>query len=266
MQAIIDINWVDLFIAYSLLLIPVAVFYYLKTGLVKDTVIAAMRMTVQLLAVGVYLEFLFRKNNLWLNMLWGIIMILIASYTTVKRSDLSQKRFFVPATLALLTAIFLIDLYFFKVVLKLDYFFEARYFIPITGMLLGNALRTNIIALNEYFSRLVKERQQYRYAVANGATHKEALIPFYRQAVKKAFNPSIATMSIMGLISLPGMMTGQILSGTSPATAIKYQILIMITIFVSSMLTVIFTVIISNRFIFDEFKNLKPGILKENSL
>ncbi len=264
MQEIVDINWIDLFIAYSLLLIPIAVFYYLKTGLVKDTVIAAARMTIQLLAVGVYLEFLFRKNNMWLNMLWGIIMILIASYTTVKRSELSQKHFFVPGTLALLASIFLIDLYFFKAVLKLDYFFEARYFIPITGMLLGNALRTNIIALNEYFSRLVKEKQLYRYAVANGASHKEALSPFYREAVKKAFNPSIATMSIMGLISLPGMMTGQILSGTSPATAIKYQILIMITIFVSSMLTVIFTVAISNKFIFDDFKNLKPGILKEN--
>ena len=131
-------------------------------------------------------------------------------------------------------------------------------------MLLGNALRTNIIALNEFFSRLVKEKQMYRYAVANGATHKEALIPFYREAIKKAFNPSIATMAIMGLISLPGMMTGQILSGTSPATAIKYQILIMITIFVSSMLTVIFTIAISNKFIFDDFKNLKPAILKEN--
>ena len=127
MQEIIDINWWDLFIAYSLLMIPVAVFYYLKTGLVKDTIIAAIRMTIQLLAVGVYLEFLFRKNNMWLNMLWGIIMILIASYTTVRRSDLSQKLFFIPGTIALLASIFLIDLYFFKAVLKLDYFFEARY-------------------------------------------------------------------------------------------------------------------------------------------
>ena len=263
MQETIDINWGDLFIAYSLLLIPLAVFYYLKTGLVKETVIAAVRMTVQLLAVGIYLEFLFRENNMWLNLLWGIIMILIASYTTIRRSELSQKKFFLPGTFALVLSISLIDLYFFKIVLKLDYFFEARYFIPITGMLIGNALKTNIIALNEYFSLLVKEKQFYRFAIANGATFKEAILPFYRGAIKKAFNPSIATMSIMGLISLPGMMTGQILSGTSPATAIKYQIMIMITIFVSSMLTVIFTISVSNRFIFDDLKNLKSKILKD---
>lgn len=260
---ILDINWLDLFVTYSLLLIPIYVFWYFKTGLVKDTIIAAIRMTLQLLALGVYLEVLFRLNNLWLNLLWGIIMIIIASYTTIKRSELNMRLFFLPTTIALSLAIFLIDLYFFKAVLKLDYFFEARYFIPITGMLLGNALRSNIIALNAYFSRLSTENQLYKFAIANGASQKEALLPFFRDAIKKAFNPSIATMAIMGLISLPGMMTGQILSGTTPTIAIKYQILIMITIFVSSMLTVMFTVLISNRFIFDEYKNLKTNILQK---
>ncbi len=259
---IVDISWWDLSIAYLLLLIPISVFWYFKTGLVKDTVVAAVRMTLQLLALGVYLEILFRLNNAWLNSLWWIIMVLIASYTTVKRSELSQKLFFMPSSIALIIAIFLIDLYFLKVLLHLDFFFESRYFIPITGMLLGNALRTNIIALNSYFGKLVAERSFYRFALANGATFREALTPFFREAIKKAFNPSIATMSIMGLISLPGMMTGQILSGTSPATAIKYQIMIMITIFVTSMLTVMLTILISNRFVFDEFKNIKTGLIK----
>jgi len=259
---IINIGWIDLLIAYSLLLIPVYVFWRYKTGLVKDTIIAAVRMTVQLLALGLYLEVLFRLNNTWLNLLWGIIMIIIASYTTIKRSELSKKMFLIPFTLALFASITLIDLYFFKIVLKLNFFFESRYFIPITGMLLGNALRTNIIALNEYFEKLVLENNAYKFALANGATQKEALLPFYRRAIKKAFNPSIATMAIMGLISLPGMMTGQILSGTNPAIAIKYQILIMITIFASTMLAVMFTIAISNGFIFDDYKNVKPNIQK----
>jgi putative ABC transport system permease protein len=128
-------------------------------------------------------------------------------------------------------------------------------------MLLGNCIRTNIFGLSSYYNKLQKEQTLYKYALANGATKKEALFPYMRNSLKTSFAPTIATMAVVGLISLPGMMTGQILGGSSPTVAIKYQIMLMITIFVSSILAVVLTIFISNKFIFDPFQNLKTKII-----
>ena len=83
-----------------------------------------------------------------------------------------------------------------------------------------------------------------------------------RDALKIAFNPTIATTAIMGLISLPGMMTGQILGGSDPGVAVKYQIMLMITIFSSSILNVVLTIFLSNRFAFDAYDNLRKDIFR----
>ncbi len=262
MNSVEDIKWINLALGYLLLLIPITMFWYFQTGLVKDTLWASLRMTVQLLLVGTYLEFIFKMNNVWINLLWVFIMVVIATSTTIKRSELNLKMFALPVFISLASSLMVVDFYFFGVVIGLKNLFDAIYFIPITGMLLGNCIRGNIIGLSSYYKRLYKEKTLYRFSLANGATWNEALIPYMKEAVKLAFNPSIATMAVIGLISLPGMMTGQILGGSSPMIAIKYQIMLMITILVSSVITVVLTIYISNKFVFDEYFNLKKSVMR----
>lgn len=263
MEAVADISYVNLALGYLILIIPVAALYYYRTGLVMDALIATGRMTAQLAFVAVYLEYIFEWNNAWINILWVVIMVVIASVTTINRSGITLKMFLAPVLFALAASIIIIDAYFLGVVIRLDNFFDARYFIPITGMLLGNCMRGNIIALNSYYTGLADKRIVYRFYLANGAGRGEALAPFMKKALQDSFNPTIASMAVIGLISLPGMMTGQILGGSSPAVAIKYQIMLMITIFVSSMITVLATILTANKFIFDRFDNLKSGAVKE---
>ena len=129
-------------------------------------------------------------------------------------------------------------------------------------MLLGNCIQSNIIGLTAYYSRLREDQLLYYYALANGATRDEALFPFMRDALRKAANPAIASMAVIGLVSLPGMMTGQILGGSNPRVAIKYQIMIMIAIFTASLLTVISAIFIANKFAFDDFDNFKSDAVK----
>ena len=246
-----DISWIDLSIGYLLIIIPVIAFWYYNTGMIKATLIAVARMTIQLFLVGLYLEYIFNLNSAWLNAGWVLAMVIIASFTVVHRSGLTRKLFLVPVLIAMLISIFFIDVYFLAIVVKLDYLLEARYFIPITGMLIGNSLSNNIIALNSFYKGLDRDQVQYRFALANGATRHEALKNFIAEALRKSLNPTIATTSVVGLISLPGMMTGQILGGSDPSVAIKYQIMIMITVLVSSLITVILSIIISNKFVID---------------
>ena len=120
-------------------------------------------------------------------------------------------------------------------------------------MLLGNMLSTNVMALNTFYSGVEREKQLFQYLLGNGATLSEALAPFMREALIKSFNPALASMSVMGLIALPGTMTGQILGGSSPNVAIKYQITIMVTTFASTLISVLLTLWISRKQSFDEF-------------
>lgn len=177
----VDISNVQLLFGFLLLLLPVYFLYYYRTGLVKDTLIAAARMTVQLFLIGFYLEYLFVWNNLWINILWVIVMVCVAGWTVLKRTDLNVRNLLLPVAAAFFFSIALIDLYFMGLVVRLDNLFDARYFIPVSGMILGNMLSANVIALNAFFGRLKRERQLYLYLLGNGASRQEALSSFIRE-------------------------------------------------------------------------------------
>ena len=135
-----------------------------------------------------------------------------------------------------------------------DNLFVWLYFIPIRGIILGNMVAAYVIALNVYYGQLERERTLYLYRLGNGASGAEARAPFMKEALKKSFNPTIASMAVMGLISLPGTMTGQILGGSSPNVAIKYHIMLMISIFSSSLISVLLTLYFPKRSTFAMFE------------
>ncbi len=260
---ITDIHWMDLMLGYGLLVLPILIFWYYETGLVMESLIAIVRMTIQLIIIGLYLEFIFETDSVLLNIGWVILMITVATYTVSTRSELNRKYFLLPVLLATLGTIMIVDAFFLGFVIKLENAFTARYFIPITGMILGNILKSNIIALNSFYGDLHNNMSYYHYALGNGATRSEALKPFMRKSLKQAFNPTIATMAVVGIISLPGMMTGQILSGSDPNLAVKYQIMIMITIFVTGTVSTWLTIKIANTFVFDDFDNPVDKLIRE---
>lgn len=255
-----DISLLNLALGYLMVIIPIAVFAYYKTGLVKDTIIAFARMTIQLFLVGLYLKYVFVWNYWWLNLIWGLLMIIVATITIGRRSNMKKSIFIVPIFLSILFSMIIVDGYFLGIVIKLNNVFSAMYFIPITGMILGNCLRSNVIALSSFYKNLNKDRTMFRFLIANGATREEAIMPFMRESLRLSFNPTIANTAVIGLISLPGMMTGQLLGGSSPDVAIKYQIMLVITIFVASLITVFLSIKIVNLFVFDKFDRLKAEL------
>jgi putative ABC transport system permease protein len=133
----------------------------------------------------------------------------------------------------------------FLIVFDMGTFFSARYLIPIGGMIMGNMLRGNIVSLDRFYHSLTQREEEYIYYISLGASKREALLPFIREALKPALSPYLATVATMGLVALPGMMTGQILGGASPAVAIQYQVMIMIAIFVASTISTFLGVLFS---------------------
>lgn len=261
---IIDLSWLQLATAFLIMVIPAYILYKYRTGLNKKLLTASVRMVLQLLFVGYYLEYLFMYDSPWINAGWIMIMVLVADFATLDRSELKRKKsLLIPVFGATFLGIIVIDLFFLEAVIQLPKFLAAQYTIPITGMVLGNCLRSNVIGINAFYYSLQEHRERYQFFLSAGATRNEALRSFISEALQKSANPTLATMATIGLVSLPGMMTGQILSGSSPLIAIKYQIMIMVAIFSGTVLSVYLGIVFSNRFVFEGTDMLDESILKK---
>jgi len=262
MNTITDISLWDLAFGFIILIIPVSFFLYYRIKLIKDIFIAVIRMVIQLGLIALYLEWIFNLNSAWLNSLWVLFMIAVGVHTSINRIGLNWKYFVFPLFIAGLTSVIILDVFFLGFVLKLDYLFDARYFIPITGMILGNSLNHNIVGLSSYLKGLSEKSDLYYFLLTNTSNTKLALRPFVGDSIKSGLNPLIGTISVIGLISLPGMMTGQILGGSSPVIAIKYQIMIMLAIIAGCSINLFLSIIFSNRFVFDGYGKLKMNMLQ----
>lgn len=262
MNTAVHIPLWSMILCYLLLLIPLGVAWYLRIGIVRRILWAVLRMTAQLTAVGAALIYVFRWDHNWINIGWVIVSIVFATYSAVQNTELNYRKFFLPVFAALLISTGSILLFFNGVLLQLSNVFSAQYLIIIGGMLLGNALKGIIIGIADFYKAIHENNNRYFYHLAAGAGQMEALIPFLRDGLKASLNPTVASMATMGIVFLPGMMTGQIIGGSSPDTAIQYQIAIMITIFVCITLSVALTILFSVRQSFDEYGNLKEEVYR----
>lgn len=248
MENSIDINNWKLVAFLSILLIPLAINYRFKLTLGKTISVSVVRMSLQLIMVGLYLVFLFELNSFIINLIWLSVMLLIGSRAVITNAKL-KPRYLYPLVISAMTlsllpilAILLMGL------LQPSPSYSAQYLIPLAGMLLGNSLTGNIVALQQFYSSLKDKESEYLAALALGATPKQACLPFIQQALKSALAPILASMATTGVVTLPGMMTGQILGGVAPIIAVKYQLVIMVSVFTMLSLSVALTLSLCVRF------------------
>ncbi|MGC9366285.1 MAG: ABC transporter permease [bacterium] len=259
-----DISLISVFLCFLLLIVPVAIFLRFKVQLIKSLLSSVARMTLQLFLAGVYLQFIFRWNNVFINILWLMIMVTAATITVLRSTNLNIRKLFLSIFCSFLITVIAVLVYFNWVVIGLEVIFDSRYVIVIGGMLLGNSLRGSIVGLNSIYQQLKKSESCYLYCLAGGATKFEALMPYLQDSLKFALMPTIASMATIGLVHLPGMMTGQILGGSNPMVAVKYQITIMIAIFTVTSLNVVLTFLFSIYASFNRYGVIKKGIWKNH--
>jgi len=258
----VDLTITSMLWMYALMLVPLAVFYYLRLGIIRDTLISLVRMTVQLILVGLYLKYIFQLNNGFVSLLWVVIMLVVANMSILKKAGLKRNLFFWRSLAGVAGSTLLASGWFILVSIRPDPLYDARYLVPITGMILGNCLRSNVLSLERFYSGIRKNENEFMTYLMLGASLREAVRPYLRDAIKAAVNPSVATMATMGIVSLPGMMTGQILGGALPVEAIKYQIGIMICIFTSMVVASLVNILLSLPVAFDDHQRLNADIFR----
>ncbi len=256
-----NISYLSLILYSAILIIPIIIFYYLRIKKIKTLFISIIRMLIQLTFVALYLEYIFETESLIVNILWILIMIIVANTSILNQSGLKIRKLFFYTIWAFLISILFV---FIPLLIVFDpkVLISPRYMIPLAGMILGNILRVNIISLERFYNALRNREEEFIYYIYLGASKWEALKPFLSESVGSAISPQIAMISTMGLVSLPGLMTGQILGGTSPVIAIKYQIMIMIAIFTTAVISTFIGIVFSVYGTLDRFLRLKKEVFK----
>jgi len=262
-MATLDIQLPQMALLYGLCLLPVLLLWLIGLRLSRDIGISILRMTIQLALVGIYLKTLFDLNNPWLNGLWILVMLIVADLSILRRAGLKARYFALATFAAIASSILFSTAYLVILVIQPTHYYDARYIVPLAGMILGNCLQGNVIALERFYSAVRKNENEYATFLMLGATRWEAVRPYFREAIKAAINPTIAGMATMGLVSLPGMMTGQILGGSEPGLAVKYQIAIMICIFTSTTIASIINLKLSVAIAFNAYDVLRDDVIKK---
>ena len=238
---------------YILLIIPFGMMLWLRIPIIGKTLLAVARMTLQLLFVGFYLQVVFKLNNAWINSLWLVIMVVVADLSIIRGCGLKLRRFVIALFIALVGGTAVPLLAFMGPLLNRPGLMDAQYVIPIGGMILGNCLRADIIGIRNFYELMRQREKTFLHTLSQGARLHEAIRPYLRQACQAALMPTVATIATIGLVALPGMMTGVILGGADPMTAIKYQIAIMIAIFTGTAITVILAILMSVKSSFNAY-------------
>ena len=225
-----NISIVSMILTYFLASILILLHMLFKTGLAKDFFTSLVKMSVQLLAAGYILTYIFQFNLFYLTTLIYVFMSLFASRIIYKKAKITITPMLYFTMLIVAFVDFIILLGFLLLIAKPNPFYDAQYLIPIAGMILGNTMNGAVLALNHYFNRISNDKKIIEAYLSCGATAFESSRFLLIDALKVAILPTLANMSGIGVVSLPGMMTGQILSGIDPIIAVKYQISIMVAI------------------------------------
>lgn len=251
-----DISYLSM-VSLIVLLAPIIIINYkLNIKINKKIFYSIGRMVIQLSLVGIFLQYVFNINNPFINLAYLTLMIIVATLSTIKSCDFKISKFVVPLFLAFIIPNIIILFFFNIFVTRLDNLFNAQYMITIGGMLLGNTLSGNIICINSFYKEIKQNKNEYFYSLSLSCNRIEALTPYFRNSVLAAINPTIASIETIGLVALPGMMTGQILGGAIPMTAIKYQIAIMVAILIARYISAILSILFTAFKAFDDYDSL----------
>jgi len=224
-MGVVEMNIWQFALIYLLLIVVLVIMKKAKIDQTKLLLLASFRMTVQLVLAGLVLTYILGNPHPLFTVAYIVAMTSFATIRVLRKNRDLNRKFKIAIGLSLAGAGTLIVFFFVQIVVGMD-FFNPQYTIPLSGMIFGNAMTGLTLALKTFGENLKAQRARVESLLYVGVTPKKILIPF----VNNALLPTMNSMLGMGIISLPGMMTGQILSGTLPMTAILYQIAIMIAI------------------------------------
>jgi putative ABC transport system permease protein len=249
-NAYVNLSYLDLAVAALLVMVNGAVSIALSLDLERKLLWASVRTVVQLVAIGYVLEWVFHFSTWPIVLGLAALMTLIAGLAAGDRGSRTYRGRRADSIASIWLSAWLVAAVGLFGVIRIHPWYEPQYMIPILGMILGNTLTGVSLGLERMTEELAARRDAIDTLLALGATRWEAARGAARQAVRAGMIPTLNQMSVVGIVSLPGMMTGQVLAGQSPLQAVRYQIVVMFLIAASSALGTVLAVVLAYRRLF----------------
>lgn len=254
----------DLAVAASLVAVEAGLSLLLGFGLHRQVLVAAARMVVQLLLVGYALRLVFALGSPALVLLSVALMTLVAAREVAARPErrLRHRGNLAIGLAAVTAATGLTAVLALTTAIRPHPWWSPQYAIPLAGIILGSVLNAASVSLDHVLGSVARDRVAIEARLALGTGFAEATRPLLRDAIRRGVLPIINQMSAAGLITLPGIMTGQILAGLDPVEAVKYQILLMFLLAGSSVLAAFLAAALALRRLGDDRQRLRLDWLR----
>jgi putative ABC transport system permease protein len=245
-----QLTYFQVSLAAALVVLNGLLSYWLQLGLGKRLWLAAIRCVGQLLLVGLVLQWIFAVQQWYVVVALLAVMTAVAGATAVQRARHPYPGLRFNGMISLWASSWLVTAYAVFGIFRFDPWYLPQYVIPVLGMVLGNSLNGVGLAIDRFNEEIVVKREEVETLLALGATRWEAARQPLASAVRVGMLPTLNAMMVAGLVSLPGMMTGQLLAGVSPVEAVKYQIVIMFLLASTTMLASLTVTLLGFRRLF----------------
>ncbi|MCB1153596.1 MAG: ABC transporter permease [Deltaproteobacteria bacterium] len=252
------VSYWDLIFAAAAMALPIFISRYARLGLEKDLAIGTVRLLAQLLIVGHILAGLFAINRPLPVLGVLLVMVVIAGYNAAKRAEQMRVRVVVMATGVIGVVAMAVCAYMFYVVIGVEPYFNPRYVIPLMGMGLNGAMNAVAVGARALDGRLRDGRERVEAALCVGATGRQASLFAVREALKQAMVPAVNNLMTAGIVQMPGIMTGQIISGVDPLLAVRYQVVIFYLLTVITVLSATTTILLLADSYFTKAQQFAP--------
>ena len=255
----ISLSMVDLLISAALVLLLAGVSAWTKLGITQSLLVAALRCAIQLGLVGLILNWLFGSESIVVLALVVTVMWLAAGREVVSRQSRRIKGIyaFASGSVAMFLSSVTLTLVALTVIVDVEPWYQPQYAIPLLGMMLGNTMTGVSLGAERLTNAVWDKANQIEQRLCLGQSPQQAILPLMKDSARAGIMPIINAMSAAGLVSLPGMMTGQILAGSPPTEAVKYQLMIMFLISAGSGLGVVCSLWLTRWRLFDSRQRLR---------
>lgn len=252
-----EITIIGFCLGFLLLIIPLYILHVYKVNFLYKILRGVIKLIVSLGLTGACLYFVFKWNNIWVNVVWILLMILAGALITAVRAKLNIVKHLLPIGLGVLTSVLVVGIYFLLTIVGTKHSIDTRYLIPVFGLLIGGVVATNAQALRTYYMGLKYHGRLYYYLIGNGATQREALRYFEKRALEKTSIPCISKMALMMVGYIPMVMWSMLMVGSDVLTAVFFQIVILIAVFSASVLSIVVILRVASKLSIDKYGKLK---------
>ena len=260
----VELSALDVGFATGLVVINGAISIALRLGMERTLAVASLRTVLQLALLGLILDRVFAARFWYLVGGVVVLMTAVAAVTAVQRADHRYPGIWLNTLVSVWVSSWTVTGFALLIVLGgAEPWYRPQYVIPLLGMVLGNTLNGISIGMGTFTEALVTRRDEVEALLALGATRWEAARPCVQRAVRAGMVPIINSMMVVGIVSLPGMMTGQIIAGADPAQAVKYQIVIMFLVASATALGTVGVVLLGYCRLFNADHQFLHGRIRE---